>query len=83
MLLMENKRSTPIFVTIDYVADYLGLDSNVVWNMVVKEKKIKYIRTGSGKRGSIRVYYDDFMRYIAENTVDPNPQTEQEKEEEK
>ena len=80
MLLMENEKSTPTFVTIDYVAEYLGLDANVVWNMVVKDRKIRYIRTGSGKRGSIRIYYDDFMRYVKENTVEPKKQEKEDRE---
>jgi hypothetical protein len=85
MLLMETEmeKQGPTFVTIEYVAKYLGLDENVVWNMVVKEKKIKHLRTGSGrgKRMTVRIFYDDFMRYVKENTVEPKPQVEEEEEE--
>lgn len=82
MLLMtkEPQEEKPVFVTVEWIADYLGLNKSSVNQMIVKDGKIKYARVGGKKRGVIRVYYDDFLRYMEENTFGLGKQEKEDEE---
>lgn len=62
--------TTPRLLTVEEVAERLGTTVHFPRQMI-KEKRIHYVKLGTGRRSPVRIREDVLDAFIASHTVEP------------